>query len=569
MLRIPNPVSDPRIFLRVFRDIYGELKELRKFGLDDISRALVATNNVTSQGAIGTMALERSTRKKRSLDPMYNQSKMYSELFRLLGWVQSTSENALTFTFSLLGLHIAEAHDASPLMRECLLGLVYPNHVVEVKGSWNVRIIGTILLLMDSLGSISRDEMMAGPMNLENDSDPKFVSKVVSDILDWRKHPKKLDQRLNEISEIRSIDRCSTMTNYTRFPIGVLRGSGWSDDRPRKPLSVTKEGKAIAEKLSKGTDIRLTDFNKCANEAKPSLIRLGFYKMLERAGFNVDPVRDKMDLAVSVLREHGITIKGDLYFSPFQLLSRTILKQWTPELIPSLGTIDAKGTESASELMAENGEPIIESRSALVFELTEDAAALPKELDVLVNLIRDHLEKAGKSIAEATESLIGLYSKANRDVFYPLVANLFCILGLECRHSRGGQNYERADAMIIDKERSIPIEIKSPGEETEISVKAIRQAFENKVILLSRKSYPTDLFTTSLVVGFNSPNKRSEVHELIKNIQSAFKISVGVIDFRSLVFLAVLTVATGKRLNLHNLNELQGVIRVEDFAAAN
>jgi hypothetical protein len=45
--------------------------------------------------------------------------------------------------------------------------------------------------------------------------------------------------------------------------------------------------------------------------------------------------------------------------------------------------------------------------------------------------------------------------------------------------------------MIVDATDSIPIEIKSPGEEMELSVKALRQAVENKVILLSRNQFPT------------------------------------------------------------------------------
>ncbi|WP_322080356.1 hypothetical protein, partial [Burkholderia cenocepacia] len=134
--------------------------------------------------------------------------------------------------------------------------------------------------------------------------------------------------------------------------------------------------------------------------------------------------------------------------------------------------------------------------------------------------------------------------------------------------SRGGQNYERADAIILDDKRSIPIEIKSPGEEPEISVKGVRQALENKIVLLSRNSYPTDRESTSLVVGFNPPNDRSEVHELVEDIRRAFDIRVGVIDFRSLLSLAVHSVHSGRRLNIHNFHLLQGAIRVESLAPA-
>jgi hypothetical protein len=132
--------------MRVFCDVYDVLSDHTDFGLDDISRAMIARNNVTSQGAIGDEALRRSTRKDRSRDPIYNQSKMYAELFRTLGWIQSLPNASLRYTFSLLGDHMATASNKAPLMRECLLGIAYPNEVLGVLSDQTVRVIGGILL---------------------------------------------------------------------------------------------------------------------------------------------------------------------------------------------------------------------------------------------------------------------------------------------------------------------------------------------------------------------------------------------------------------------------------------
>src|SRR5690606_29952080 len=163
-------------------------KDRGDFGLDDISRAMIARNNVTSQGAIGDEALRRSTREDRSRDPIYNQSKMYAELFRTLGWMQSTTSK-LTYSFSLLGDHIAAAHNPAPLLRECLLGIAYPNEVLGVQSDQTVRVIGGILLVMDSLGSISRDEMMAGPMSIADDTDRVAFQQMVDQIAHSRRTP--------------------------------------------------------------------------------------------------------------------------------------------------------------------------------------------------------------------------------------------------------------------------------------------------------------------------------------------------------------------------------------------
>ena len=115
-----------------------------------------------------------------------------------------------------------------------------------------------------------------------------------------------------------------------------------------------------------------------------------------------------------------------------------------------------------------------------------------------------------KSIEQIVEILVMEHSKDNQGEFYPLVEVLFRIIGVDCHKSRDGVNGERWDAMIRDVHRSIPIEIKSPGEEENISIKAIRQALENKIVLLSRKTYVTDNETSSFAVGYRTPNDRAE-----------------------------------------------------------
>jgi len=562
--RIPNPVSDLSIFLRVFRDVHDILKNHAEFGLDEISRAMIARNNVTSQGAIGDEALRRSTREDRSRDPIYNQSKMYAELFRTLGWIQSTKTSRLTYAFSLLGDHIATAHNPDSLLRECLLGIAYPNEVLGVQGDQTVRVIGGILLVMDALGSISRDEMMAGPMSISDDTDATAFNKMIRSIHKCRSTPGDLDKIINAISVRRGISRSPTMENYTRFPVAAFPWSGWGIKKGRGAIYITDEGRAMAVRLRSAPDIRLSHFNSFPDPAKPAFIRWTFYSMLARAGFNVDPVLLVIKADEKILKQYGLPFSGDVFFSPFQQLSRQTLQKWTPELVPDVAsTVDVHAESLVEE--SSGGGAVVRERMALIFALSDHVAAAADHSADLIRDIKLALQKS-KDMGSAIDILFSAYSTANKDVFYPLIANLFCIIGFDCRVSRGGQNYERADAIILDSEQCIPIEIKSPGEEMEISVKGVRQALENKVVLLSRKSYPTDIETTSLVVGFNPPNDRSEVHELVDDIRKAFNVRVGVIDFRSLLALAVHTVASGKKINFRNFNLLQGAIRVERLA---
>ncbi len=113
------------------------------------------------------------------------------------------------------------------------------------------------------------------------------------------------------------------------------------------------------------------------------------------------------------------------------------------------------------------------------------------------------------------------------------------IIDFNCEYSRPGDNGARWDAIIIDETRSIPIEIKSPTEEMHLSVKAIRQALENKIILLSRKTHITDKNTTSLAVGYCLPNDRAEVSSLVENIKETYGYKIGVLDFKSLLTIAI------------------------------
>lgn len=520
---------------------------------------MIQSNNVTSQGAIGDEALRRSTRKDRSLDPIYNQSKMYAELFRTLGWIQSTTSK-LTFTFSLLGDHVAAAHNPAPLLRECLVGIAYPNEVLGVSGGQTVRVIGGILLTLDALGSISRDEMMAGPMSIADDTNERAFNQMNAQIFSCRKRPGQLDILINTIAANRGISRKPTMENYTRFPIAAFPWAGWGVKKAKGVLHLTSEGHAMAEKLKNAPDFRLSHFKCIPDEAKPAFIRWSFYSMLARAGFDIEPVRSVVENDALLLAQHDIPSAGDIFFSPFQQLSRETLRTWTPELVPETGTTEGVNAERLVEEMSGGG-VVPRNRTTLIFELLDHVGAAADTAEELLAEIRHSLSDTS-SAEEATDSLFAAYSSTNRDVFYPLVVNLFCLLGFDCRLSRGGQNYERADAIILDSIRSIPIEIKSPGEEFEISVKGVRQALENKIVLLSRANYPTDRETTSLVVGLNPPNHRSEVHELLENIYETFNVRVGIIDFKSLLSLAVNSVGNGKQIRFHDFHLLRGVIHV-------
>ncbi|HKU53386.1 MAG TPA: hypothetical protein VJQ25_13010, partial [Nitrospira sp.] len=197
---------------------------------------------------------------------------MYAELYRTLGWIHSTSAQ-LRFCFSLLGDHIATASDPKPLVKECLLGIAYPNEVLEVQGGQKLRIIGAILLTMDLLGSITRDEIMAGPMSLPDDMDTKVFHRMLDLLVQCRRQKGKLDSVIDTIAKKRGISRSPTMENCTRFPIAVFPWTGWAVKPKLGVLEITETGKLLAARLRNGLDIRLDAFRALPDRVKPALVR--------------------------------------------------------------------------------------------------------------------------------------------------------------------------------------------------------------------------------------------------------------------------------------------------------
>ena len=98
--------------------------------------------------------------------------------------------------------------------------------------------------------------------------------------------------------------------------------------------------------------------------------------------------------------------------------------------------------------------------------------------------------------------------------------------------------------------KSIPVEVKSPAEVLLFSLKAIRQALENKIMLLSRKEYPTLSDTTSLAACYYLPNDRAETTNLINDIHTANVFNIGIVDFYTLLTIAVTNIYDEKTFDI-------------------
>ena len=199
MLRFPNPGSNIARFVAVYQTAFRALSG-KIITLDDIVKIVVEAGFATSSGYAGEEAIRRSTRKDRSRDPLYNQMKMYAELFRIMGWLHPTTEKALNFRFTLLGKQIVEAESEYwPLFKQCTLGIAYPTHVLSVNGVGELRPFASILEVANAMdGYISRDEMIIGPLSAKSDKDNDMVM-ICDRIAKARKSKKLMGNALDTV----------------------------------------------------------------------------------------------------------------------------------------------------------------------------------------------------------------------------------------------------------------------------------------------------------------------------------------------------------------------------------
>jgi hypothetical protein len=563
VLRFPNPGSDIDGFIRIFHELFDALEARQTFGLDDMSRVLVERNLATSSGFMGAAALERSYRADRSRDALYNQSKMYSELYKALGWIHPTVGSALTFKFTFLGAHAANARrDPRALMEECLLGIVFPNAVLQVATDGETRPFATILRSMEALdGMLCRDEMILGPLCLLNDRDDKRFEAMIAEILALRGSFARLEEALQGLSRTRGITT-NTMGNYTRFPLAALEWAGWVDVTTRRDIygralkfrALTPKGYGIVKRTGQLLDLRGADLKDTGDELKKAAVRVGFFDTLERAGFDTSPQAGQLKSDRGLVARRYPAASGGMLFSPFQDLPLSYLLGVFPDVSGASAASGGIEVREKTDLAVGRVSSVVAVRSG---------APIVSHGDEVEKLLKEAVASAG-SIPLAISSLVERYARANKAEYYPLVARLFTALGYRCETSRVGVHYQRYDAIIIDDQESVPLEIKSPGEEEFLSVKGIRQALENKVVLLARKPYPTRRETTSLAVGFRLPADRSEVAGLVADIRSVFAITIGVFDLRTLFHLVAAAVLQGKTHDREALMRLYGIAEISD-----
>lgn len=560
MIRIANPGSDINQMLKIFRIIFANFSGLEYFSLDNMGQIMTTENVASSSGFIGSVAFAKSYEKiDKSRNPIYNQAKMYAEIYRTLGWIVSSTDKALNFNFTFLGIQVANAGEsAKKIFEQCLLGITFPNHTMDVKFDECNKPFVSILLFADQLEDrVCRDEIILTSQCVVDFFDETEFLEKVNYIKQLRKDGRKttLREEKEKLSEKIGISP-TTMENYTRFIISSLVYTGWFKKvkivqygRKNDFLSLTDKGKLVVNNIKKINIVNTAELEKLSEEEQLFISRKSFFQMLDRSDFIVDQ-------ELSELEDKDDT---EYLFSPYQFFDGERQKLLFPDYYSKgVGTI----TFSTADLEFQGQVYDLN----FVNNLTPVSTSSGYTNSAYSWLLTTYEKE--KSVNEAIVELLSIIKYYKQTQFYPFVAEIIQIIfNSPARAPQAGVNNERFDVIIPDDQYSIPIEVKSPTEEEKLSVKAIRQALENKIVIQSRYSevYKTTPSLSSLAIGYSVPEIRSDVYMLIEDIHKTYGINIGIIDIEELLKAAYNVILNQKSYKLVDLEGSKGVIKFENF----
>lgn len=321
MHRFPNPGSDIKNSIDSLRFIMENIKDDEYFDLYDMKELLVVNGFISSSGATGMQALNKSDNLDRSRDQTYNQCKMYAEIYRSLGWISSVNK-ALDYQVSLFGRHVLNSKINPKLIFEyCLLGIENPNDILKISRQYRLRPFLAILNFAHKLGgSISRDEMIFGPLFLKDDTDKHEIDEVCQEIIKYRKLKGELSKMLAKKYEERMAETglsfsATTAGNYTRFPIAAIQWVNWFS-KEKNSFHLTEYGfKALNHAKSK-YDLRFDDIDN--NELLVNASKFAYYQFLLDYGYDLGALSQEYENSRANLPDK-MTVNGML-FSPFSVV---------------------------------------------------------------------------------------------------------------------------------------------------------------------------------------------------------------------------------------------------------
>jgi hypothetical protein len=309
VFRFSNAVSDISKFITTYKNLYAHFIEDSNsdkfFGHEEAAKFLAENGLASSLGAVGKEALRRSTRPDKSRDPLYNQHKSYSEIFRMLGWYQP-GDCRTNFKLTEYGAYIAQEHNDDVLKKLFglnVLHIVSPNPLTSVRGENVLRPFAFLLKLMLLVDcKITTDELIIGVLACENDTEETALETTANKVKRMRATKKKdtLDKAILNLRERYELGSPATLRNYTRFPLSAMKWMGWATSKNEKGiygqnetinvLSLTEKGRNLAHHITEIPDVRLEQLNSFKKDEKVAFVAYSILFQLAKIGFKVEDV---------------------------------------------------------------------------------------------------------------------------------------------------------------------------------------------------------------------------------------------------------------------------------------
>ena len=347
VFRFSNAVSDITKFIQTYRSIYEHFYPLTQtghyFGHKEAYEFLATNGLASSLGAIGQEAIRRSERDDTSRDPLYNQHKMYSEIYRMLGWYEPGSMKT-NFNLPEYGDYIAHSDPATvaKLFALNVLHIVSPNPLTSVKGGNILRPFPMIMKMMGALGGyLTRDEMIISVLACPDDRDDNYVSNVADGIRRIRKAGlKALQAEIDSLKARVGINSKDALPNYTRFPIAAMKWTGWAEGVTTRDLykgvsvtslRITQSGKDVLQRISQAVDIRFEDILNYPRDAQAAFSIWSNLYQLKNVGFDISDYSEIIpqleSTAAPIFAKYRVKEYSDMLFFGYQEAPRDILKR--------------------------------------------------------------------------------------------------------------------------------------------------------------------------------------------------------------------------------------------------
>ena len=342
VFRFSNAVSDIRKFIDTYKVIYEKLKDKVDFTHDDATEALIDNGLVSSSGAIGQEAVNRSRRADRSRDPLYNQLKMYSEIYRMLGWYKPGSSRT-NFVIPDYGEYIYDA-DGEILRSHYelnVLHIVSPNPLVQIRGGNILRPFPLILKLLERLdGIILRDEIILTVLACGNDREENYIDEAEKFVRTLRGDKKRLDNAMNALVKSSGISR-TTLGNYTRFILASLKWLGYANPKRisgiygKRAINVyeqTERAKQKVKDLEDSIDIRYSDLENFSDDENTAFAVYILYYHLNQIGYDItdqetqELIAKVSDHSQPIIEQYGISDESNILYFPYQETPLAILQ---------------------------------------------------------------------------------------------------------------------------------------------------------------------------------------------------------------------------------------------------